>query len=685
MKRIFLSSVILLVIINVLQAQNVGIGISAPTQKLDVSGNVQFTGALMPGGSAGTLSQILTSNGPGLAPAWTTTASSTGWLLTGNAATVPGTNFIGTTDLKDWVIKTNNLERMRIASGGSVGINVTPTTTEMLTVAGGTSYNGIRATTTKTATGSYALHVNGKTGLNGYGGYVGTITVSGLGVDNPPLYATTNVTGFNAQPAILGVTVTGGNTSAIIGESDVWNGGNFISNLGSAIALVGNNAVAANASNTGTGVLGVTGGAFGWGVWGYNSQKNGTGIKGENYLATTTTGTGNGVLGLTPQSAGAGVSGKNTNTSGTGIIGAGNNVTAVYLVAGSGGAFTGTGTGIFAVGTTVLSGTGIIGAGNNSASVTLAGGSGGSFTGTSTGIYGKASTAATGIGILAAGNGATALVPITGGGGAFTGTGTGTYSIANLATGTGVVSGGNNVTPTVLVSGSGGAFTGLTTGLYANSTLTVGAAEAIYSVENGTVVRVNYWDGTTQWKIAGTGTMPVGCTVKDDQGIEREMFAMESPEFLFSDYGEGQLVNGFTHITLDPIISKNISVTSHNPLRVFVQLEGNCKGVYVTNKSSDGFDVVELDGGNSNTPFQYQVICNVKDVQMDNGKLNHLADIRFKPANSNTLVSDLPAQSARSIQGSEAIIPAETNQRSYLQPEGNLKNSPASPTAPGNE
>jgi len=63
------------------------------------------------------------SNLPG-APVWKRFATGNGdaWLLTGNAGTVAGTNFIGTTDAIDWVIKTNNLERVRVLSSGNVGI-----------------------------------------------------------------------------------------------------------------------------------------------------------------------------------------------------------------------------------------------------------------------------------------------------------------------------------------------------------------------------------------------------------------------------------------------------------------------------------------------------------------------------------------------------------------------------------
>lgn len=48
----------------------VGINDATPSQALDVTGNVQFTGALMPGGTAGTTGQVLTSAGAGVAPTW---------------------------------------------------------------------------------------------------------------------------------------------------------------------------------------------------------------------------------------------------------------------------------------------------------------------------------------------------------------------------------------------------------------------------------------------------------------------------------------------------------------------------------------------------------------------------------------------------------------------------------------
>lgn len=46
------------------------------------------------------------------------------WNRTGNAGTNAATNFIGTTDNVDFVLRTNNTERMRITNSGNVGIGI---------------------------------------------------------------------------------------------------------------------------------------------------------------------------------------------------------------------------------------------------------------------------------------------------------------------------------------------------------------------------------------------------------------------------------------------------------------------------------------------------------------------------------------------------------------------------------
>jgi len=98
--------------------------------------------------------------------------------------------------------------------------------------------------------------------------------------------------------------------------------------------------------------------------------------------------------------------------------------------------------------------------------------------------------------------------------------------------------------------------------------------------------------------------------VKDKNNQERLLFCNESPEVMFEDYGEGQLVNGKAHIALDSLFAMNVTINEKHPLRVYIELLGDCNGTYVTNRSASGFDVCELNHGTSNTAFQWHIVCN---------------------------------------------------------------------------
>jgi hypothetical protein len=68
---------------------NVGIGMTAPAQPLDVSGNVQFSGALMPNSNAGSSGQVLVSNGTNTAPTWQNAATLNMSKIASSQATAP--------------------------------------------------------------------------------------------------------------------------------------------------------------------------------------------------------------------------------------------------------------------------------------------------------------------------------------------------------------------------------------------------------------------------------------------------------------------------------------------------------------------------------------------------------------------------------------------------------------------
>ena len=134
--------------------------------------------------------------------------------------------------------------------------------------------------------------------------------------------------------------------------------------------------------------------------------------------------------------------------------------------------------------------------------------------------------------------------------------------------------------------------------------------------------------GGTDFKIIGNGV--VSTIVRDKNNIPRIMFAPESPEVLFQDYGVGQLQNGQAEITIDETLSKNILVDDKHPLKVFIQLEGDCNGVYVTSKSQTGFVVKELSNGNSSVKFSWQIVATRADRKDSNGNiLSHTENLRF--------------------------------------------------------
>ncbi len=111
------------------------------------------------------------------------------WQLTGNAGTNPATNFIGTTDAQDLVLKTNSVEQIRILSGGNVGI-ATNAPTSTLDVNGTLRVRSVPLITNaeNTLTIDATGNVHQKAGVT----YVGTVFGGDFG------YAPTS-------PAITGV------------------------------------------------------------------------------------------------------------------------------------------------------------------------------------------------------------------------------------------------------------------------------------------------------------------------------------------------------------------------------------------------------------------------------------------------------------------------------------------------
>jgi hypothetical protein len=146
---------------------------------------IDASGALLFNSLAGTAGQVLTSAGAGAPPTWANAAGSgtgTAWGLTGNAATVPGTNFIGTTDDKDLVFKRNGVISGLInysLGNNSFGINALKNNT--------TGYSntaiGLTAGMANT-TGNYNSFIGSQAGLNNTTGVQNTFIGANAGLAN---------------------------------------------------------------------------------------------------------------------------------------------------------------------------------------------------------------------------------------------------------------------------------------------------------------------------------------------------------------------------------------------------------------------------------------------------------------------------------------------------------------------
>ncbi len=217
--------------------------------------------------------------------------------------------------------------------------------------------------------------------------------------------------------------------------------------------------------------------------------------------------------------------------------------------------------------------------------------------------------------------------------------GIGVWAENTFAAGTALIAQGNgSPSAQVLTNGSGASVSGAQIGFasFRTNTTNVDGQGAAYFLGSSNLTQysyVSYRSGGIWYKIIGTGSVSTIVHDKDNQK-QVTMFAPESPEIFFQDYGHGRLVNGKATVTLDRIFTQNISVDETRPLKVFIQLEGDCKGVYVTNKSAGGFEVIELQGGTSNVSFTWSVTANRADeVDPVSGEIiSRNAAVRFPDA-----------------------------------------------------
>lgn len=86
-----------------------------------------------------------------------------------------------------------------------------------------------------------------------------------------------------------------------------------------------------------------------------------------------------------------------------------------------------------------------------------------------------------------------------------------------------------------------------------------------------------------------------------------ELYAVQSPQNWFEDFGSGRLTSGTASIILDRTFAETVNTASD--YRVFLTPVGDCRGLYVSQKTATGFEVRELGGGQSNVSFDYRIVA----------------------------------------------------------------------------
>jgi hypothetical protein len=98
--------------------------------------------------------------------------------------------------------------------------------------------------------------------------------------------------------------------------------------------------------------------------------------------------------------------------------------------------------------------------------------------------------------------------------------------------------------------------------------------------------------------------------VEDGKG-HLTLYCVESPECWFEDFGSARLSRGSASVRIDPEFAQTIHTGEYH---VFVQAEGECRGLSVRDKTPAGFVVQELGGGTSSASFAYRIVGRRKDV-----------------------------------------------------------------------
>jgi hypothetical protein len=565
--------------------------------RLTGSGNT-FTGTeTFTGSTTGILS---TATGAGGTAIYATAGSSTG---TGVSSTGGGYGVVG---------NSTSATGIGVEGAGNYGVEALGQAYGVYATASGANSAGVQATgaeygvygsggtiglygTTSQEPGTAGVFGQGAIGVQGFGttdGLMGqTTTPGGSGVYGAGLgTGGYGVYGNGGQFGLYGTTNQSAGTAGVYGLGSVG-----VQGSGTTYGVQGG-----TATTNGAGIYGSGTGSGGYGVYGIGTKFGLYGVANQSTLSAGVYGSG--AVGVQGGGTQYGVQGGSTASNGAGVYGSstgGGNAAGVSGTASQYGVYgnaTGGGNAAGVYGTAPDFGVyGISTGGKNTVGVYGQGGYGMQAGGTQYGVY---ATVASGSSAIA-----------------------GLYGVYGAPSGTasqlGGIAGGVWA-DTNLTEGEGGAALLATAdnnfaGAFFNNSNTATALYALNAgdggVTNGFVVIAKGHDGlcamTTSGDTSCTGTLKTVNTNTDQTKVET--YAVQSAENWIEDYGAATLSHGVAVVRIDSTFAKTINTGMD--FHVFLTPGGDCKGLYVTNKTADSFEVRELGGGVSSISFDYKIVA----------------------------------------------------------------------------
>jgi len=150
-------------------------------------------------------------------------------------------------------------------------------------------------------------------------------------------------------------------------------------------------------------------------------------------------------------------------------------------------------------------------------------------------------------------------------------------------------------------------------GVYGYAPATTGINYGVYGRTNSPSGYGVYSQGRMMVIGNFTATGTKSAVVKLKNGESVSLYAVEASENWFEDFGSSTLKKGSALVKIDPTFAE--TVNTDKEYHVFLTPNGDCKGLYVTNKKGTSFEVRELNGGKSGISFSYRIVAKRKGYE----------------------------------------------------------------------